>query len=369
MKRFITMLVTAIAVMFGGTAFVAPSAANADGGTQSGSEITSESSSSSSDSAKVTSSAHAGGTITAKTVAYVKAKGTPKAQQTNCRTINKSASYWTSYINSSGQEVWHWKFYPKGKRFCKIGGVMRDPVCHNKVKIGTPKVKKPQGIIIKGKIKIIASFKFVAEAEAKVTATAKATARSWCKNEWTEAEAYASASTSAFAFARARASAKTKGSAEAKASGAARELSLSASFRAGVEVDAKAKAKATATADAFAKVTCGEGPPPPPATPAPDMLEISTVNDVLVNNSRTITYSGNTAPNHSGSVFCTANTGTITAGKQQNVSGQFNKQITYTAGDEPGYDQVTCTLTQDDGQTDTISTNQFEIRPAPVDPL
>lgn len=375
MKRII-MLITAIAVMFGGLAFMAPVAANADEGTQSGSEITSESSSSASDSAAVTSLAHAGGTITAKTVAYVKAKGTPKAQQTKCRTIKKSASFWTSYINSYGKEVWHWKWYPKGKRFCNVGGVMRDPVCHNKVKIGVPKAKKPRGIIITGQIKVIAAFKFVAEAEAKVTATAKATAKAWCQNEWTYAEAYASANAYSYAYARARAIGTTRAKAKAGATGAATQLSLSASFRGTVEVDAKAKAKATATADAYAKVTCGEGPD---TTPAPDLLEIDTINDVLVNNTRTITIRGTVAPGHTATLFASAlNGGSITAGKTQTVSGSFTAQVTYMAPSEvpganngvaAGHDQVKVTLTQDDGQKDDISTNQFEIRPAPVDPL
>lgn len=154
---------------------------------------------------------------------------------------------------------------------------------------------------------------------------------------------------------------------EAEASGG-RAILISASSNTDLHIRARNMAKV----DLEGKVSafCEAFPPPPPAVvPAPDLVEIDTINDVLVNNSRTITVSGNTAPAHIGTLFCTAETGTISAGKQQSVSGSFSKQITYTAGSEPGTDQVTCTLTQDDGQKDTISTNRFAIRPAPVDPL
>lgn len=108
-------------------------------------------------------------------------------------------------------------------------------------------------------------------------------------------------------------------------------------------------------------------------TPQPVLTEITTVNDVVVNNSRTLDVSGSVAPNHGGTLTCTANNGgTITAGKTQSVSGQFTKQITYTAPSEVpsgGYDSVTCNVMQDDGQHDEITSNQFAIKPAPVDPL
>lgn len=390
MKKLL-MLITAIAVMFGGLAFMAP-AANADGGTESGSEITSESSSSSADSAQVTSSAHAGGTITAKTVAYVKAKGTPKAKQTNCRTIKKAASYWTSYINSSGKEVWHWKWYPKGKRFCKIGGVMRDPVCHNKVKIGVPKAKKPRGIIITGKINVITSFKFVAEAEAKVTATAKATAKAWCQNEWTYAEAYASANAYSYAYARARATGTTKAKAEAAARGAASQLSLSASFKGNVEVDAKAKAKATATADAYAKVTCGEGPPPahdecpnipgdqpegydcnPPEeeAPAPTFAQFREINDVYVSATTDHCVTVDFPDGNSGTVHWTAKYGSFATSTK---AAQDMVQVcsTYKAPSEvpsSGTDTITVTATDSvTGKSVTQTTDPFVIKAMPATP-
>lgn len=116
-----------------------------------------------------------------------------------------------------------------------------------------------------------------------------------------------------------------------------------------------------------------------PPTPAPDLIEIETINDVLVNNTRTITITGTVANGHTATLFSSAkNGGSITAGKTQTVSGSFTVQITYLAPDEvpganngvaAGHDQVAVTLTQDDGQKDMISTNQFEIRPAPVDPM
>jgi len=143
------------------------------------------------------------------------------------------------------------------------------------------------------------------------------------------------------------------------------KLKLKAELNANIDAEANASAEAYATV----KLTCGDTPPPPPVA-KPTLVEIDTINDVLVNNSRTITVRGTVAPSHVATLFCTANTGSITAGKEQTVSeSNFARQITYTAGDEPGYDQVTCYLTQDDGQSAQISTNQFEIRPAPVDPL
>lgn len=229
-----------------------------------GDSITNESSSSATDEAQVTSKAKATGKITGKTVFYIKAKGTPKAKQTNCTRTKKAASYWTSYKDANGKEVWHWKHYPKGKKFCKIGKVMRDPVCHNKVKINVPKAKKPKGRIIKGKIVVKKSMKFVAEATAETTAHATSTAKAWCVGTSSTAEATAKATATASARARAKATATTRGGAEAKAKQAAGKVAASASFKSKVEVDALAKARAEATATAKAKVHCTDAPTPPP---------------------------------------------------------------------------------------------------------
>jgi hypothetical protein len=199
-------------------------------------------------------------------------------------------------------------------------------------------------------------FKGDLEQEATVSAEAEVTATVEASKECPGGKVYGKATASARATASAVVRSKLK---YMVTSVSEKKTELIATLESEVKATAKAKAKASIT------ITCSDAPE---QTPKPKLLEIDTINDVLVNNSRTITVSGHTAPKHTGELLCTANTGSITAGKRQNVSGSFDKQITYTAGDEPGHDKVTCTVTQDDGQTDSISTNQFEVRPAPIDP-
>lgn len=115
-----------------------------------------------------------------------------------------------------------------------------------------------------------------------------------------------------------------------------------------------------------------------PPVVAPNLIETETINDVVVNNTRTITVTGTVASGHSATLFASAkNGGSITANKTQTVSGNFTKTITYMAPSEvpvagngvaAGRDQVEFTLIQDDGQKDTIATNQFVITPRPVTP-
>lgn len=387
MKRYIISIIAAFAVMMGITTFTATAANASDTTTPptSGSTITSESSSSSTDEARVTSAGSIDATANAKTLAYIKASGMAKSDHKYSKpksiTLGKSASYYTSYKNYAGKEVWHWKKYSKGKKFY-LGrdGWYHDPNCYNKIAIKGKK-KPKSAIVVSGSVKIVKSFTYVAKASATVTATAKATAKAWCRNEWTSAEATAEAYSSASAEASASASGYTKVSAEASAKGSAKSLALSASFQSSIKLRVLADAQAKATADASAKVTCASGPTTPPATPKPVLFEISTINDVLINNTRTNSVSGTVAPGYTGNLFCTArNGGTITAGKQQQVSGNFSAQHTYMAPSEvpaansefniaAGRDRVDCTLTQNDGQSVSISTNQFEIRPAPVDPM
>ena len=115
------------------------------------------------------------------------------------------------------------------------------------------------------------------------------------------------------------------------------------------------------------------------SNPAPQILEVDTVNDVLINNSRYIKVVGTVAPGHAATLFATAdNGGSITANKTQTVSGSFTVKVTYRAPSEPplanngiaaGKDRVTFTLTQDDGQQTKLSTNQFGITVMVPDPL
>jgi len=148
-----------------------------------------------------------------------------------------------------------------------------------------------------------------------------------------------------------------------------------------VQADAQAMASATASVQGSVQLSVSQTMTLKcETTPPPVYTEIDTINDVLVNNTRTITPKGSVAPGHTAQQVCTAlNGGSITVGKTQTVSGNFSAPITYKAPSEPptansqygiaaGYDRVKCTLTQDDGQTASVSTNDFKIKVLPPDP-
>lgn len=187
------------------------------------------------------------------------------------------------------------------------------------------------------------------EAEANVTATVQAS------KDCPGGKVYASASADASASATAKVQTKLKYMVSATN---AKKAELIASVKSKVKASAEAKAEAKIT------ITCGKAP-----VAKPQLLEIDTINDVLVNNTRMITPKGTVASGHTATLFCSAGVGSITSGKSQTVSGSFNAPITYKAPDEPGTDKVTCTLTQDDGQKDSISTNEFKIKVIPPDPM
>ena len=230
--------------------------------------VEAESHSSSSSSSKVV--AVNGVKLTSKVtvLANIKANGTPKSQQTNCFRIKKAMSLWTSY-NAEGTTGWHWKTYPKGYRFCKINGKVRDPKCHNQVKIGVPKSHPPKNAI-KGKVKFVKVLKWeakaVATADEKVTSAAKA----WCNTSSAHADAAAKASATALAVGRAslkgRVVVKLLARVRAAAAG---DLSAQLGGRSVVQVraDVRASAFAKATTDAWAKVSCSDTPPPTDACP------------------------------------------------------------------------------------------------------
>ncbi len=153
-------------------------------------------------------------------------------------------------------------------------------------------------------------------------------------------------------------------------------------------IDATAALAATLQSqiDQRLTVNCG-GSTPPSVTPAPSLQEISLINMVLVGNKITLTVSGTLVKGHTAELFCTAlNGGTIIEGKRQTIDASpFIKSITYVApGEVPdvlkdkednvivpaGHDRVKCTVTQDDGQIDSIMTEvgpgKFEIiKPIP----
>lgn len=117
-----------------------------------------------------------------------------------------------------------------------------------------------------------------------------------------------------------------------------------------------------------------------PENPAP-RAEGPTVNDVLVNNTKTMTFTGKLAPGTTGIASASAGTGTIVGERRKSLavdeSGYFSVTFTYRAGDEPGRDTVTMVVDQSDGQSVTATTMgrdaagnpvpHFEVRAAPVD--
>lgn len=306
-------------------------------------------------------------------VARVQAKGATKAQKKGEHLrLKKSKTLWTSYINTSSQEVWHRKFYKKNYLFIKgVDGYFHDPHCWNKVAV---KGKKP-GVKITGKVKIVKRFKFQVSATATVSDHVTARAVAWANATGCHAEASAKAeasfNASASASVKGRVLIQVKAQAKATSEG---DLSVKLGAKSLVDIHSDVAAQATgkATADAVAKAKCEATPPPPPVTPAPLFIETSKVNDVLVNNTRTISVTGTVAPGHMATLIASAkNGGTVTVGKTQSVQGNFTVSVTYLAPSEvPGatgsipasHDRVDFTLVQDDGQKAEAQTDPFLIK-------
>ena len=256
-------------------------------------------------------------------LANIKANGTPKAQQTNCFRIQRDMSIWTSY-NANGTTGWHWKTYPKGYRFCKIGGKVRDPLCHNMVKIGVPKSRAPKNAI-KGKVKLVKvlvyKVKAVAKADEKVTSRAKA----WCNTN--SSSAYGEGKGSAFALATGRASLKGRNKTKliAKVEAAAQgDLAAQLSGQSITQIKATVRASAfvKATSQASAKAVCTDNPPPP-SYDQPD-VNVTPVACVNPGQTRDVTVTVSN-PNDS------ADTARLTyRGQTTEKSVAANGQVTFT---------------------------------------
>jgi hypothetical protein len=264
MKKALLGVVMAIAMTFSGFAFATPAAHASE--PSSGSEIVNSFSSASS-TTHTAASAVNGVSISSsvKVVSYIQAHGATKAQMHGKKIrLKKAMTLWTSYFNVAGQQVWHWKTYPKGKVFVKSSdGWFHDPVCWNKVKIKTKKVV-PQRFKLRGKIKVVKSFTFTATATSTVTGDASAKAHAWCKTSTSAAEAFGTGTGHYFASATATGSGRTWAIAKARASSsAAGKLWLKAKSKTNVQLTVKTQAEGTATADATAKAVCSEIPPPP----------------------------------------------------------------------------------------------------------
>ncbi len=335
-------------------------------------------------------------------LANIKANGTPQNQQTDCYTLPRAMSLWTSY-NAEGTTGWHWKSYPKGYKFCMINGKVRDPKCHNQVKIGVPKSNPPKNAI-KGKVKFVKRLKFQMSSVSSVSEEVSAKAKSWCNTANTHA--YGEGNGHAVFSATGRATLRGSVKVELEAAvNAASQGDLLANLAAQGIVDIKAKAKSAAFGqahvEASSKAVCQETvqptptptttptPTPPPCTqqcepamPAP-RAEGPTVNDVLVNNERNMTFTGKLAKGTTGKASASAGTGTIVSSSMVNLTtdadGYFTVTFRYRAGDEPGRDTVTLVVDQSDGQSVTTTTMgrdaagnlvpHFEVRAAPIDPM
>lgn len=194
-------------------------------------------------------------------LARIRANGTPKAQQTDCYRIPRAMSLWTSY-NAEGTTGWYWKSYPKGYRFCRINSVVRDPICHNQVKIGVPKSRPPKNAIF-GKVKFVKRLHWEAKAVAKVDEKSAAVAKAWCTSSSAYAYGEGRGSSSAYAIARARMKGyvltKLLAEVEARAQG---DLVAQLDGRSVTQVrgDVRAAAFAKATSEASAKAVCNEVP-------------------------------------------------------------------------------------------------------------
>jgi hypothetical protein len=270
--------------------------------------------------------------------------------------VLKSGKFVNSGRHRNGK-IYYFTDYAKYTKFIKKGSSWRKATCGNYVRFKTyPSLKVTSIVMVKSLAEISVTVKVTAKASVTATATA------WCKSNSSSANATASASASAEASAEATASAKSELEAKMKATGSINVTEL----RNKVSADVKAEAAAKATAKAEAQAVCTDTPP---ATPAPQILEVSTVNDVVVNNERALTVTGTVASGHTATLFASAkNGGTITANKSQTVSGNFTVDVTYKASTEAGTDQVEFTLTQDDGQKATKSTNVFNITARPTTP-
>jgi hypothetical protein len=194
-------------------------------------------------------------------LANIRANGTPKSQQTDCYRITRPMSLWTSY-NAEGSTGWHWKSYPKGYRFCRINGAVRDPNCHNMVKIGVPKSRPPKNAIY-GKVKIVKRLKWEAEAVAKADEKTKVIAKAWCNSSGSYG--YGEGSGSAAAYAVARASMKGFVLSKLLVEVAARaqgdlEAQLGGKSVIQVKGEVRTSAFASATSEAHAKAVCKETP-------------------------------------------------------------------------------------------------------------
>lgn len=190
-------------------------------------------------------------------LARIKANGTPKAQQDNCFLLSRAMSLWTSY-NAEGTTGWHWKSYPKGYRFCRVNGVVRDPICHNQVKIGVPKANPPKNAI-SGKVKFVKKLRFKVKAVAKTDEHTEVVAKAWCTGQGSYGYGEGGGDADAYAVGRATLTGSVLVKLLARAESAAADdmaLQLGGRSKVQIEGDVRAAAFARAFSKAYALAKC-----------------------------------------------------------------------------------------------------------------
>lgn len=270
-------------------------------------------------------------------VSYIQEKGATKAQMHGKKfRLKHSERKWTSYFDTNGHEVWHWKWYPKGYLFVKgRDGYWHDPHCWNKV-VGIPNGKKHIGRKVYGKIKIVQKFVFSASSVSSVSDSVTAKAMAWANTDTCHAEASATGSANFAASASASFSGYVKVDVLATVR-AQSQHNLSVKLKGASLVDIHGttvtSARGNATADASAHAACS-GPNVGP----PSIQTVETVNDVLLNNTRTIRVTGIVPAGRFATLNANAcNGGSIVADNNQVVSGTFDVTVTYQAPSEvPG---------------------------------
>lgn len=299
---------------------------------------------------------------------YIQANGGTKAQLKKAKTykLKKSKKIWTSYYNTSGQEVWHKKSYKKGYKFYYSSKDKRwhDKPCWNKVALKVKKKgSKKTGTKVYGSIKVVKTHSFKVWSTSKSTSKAVVSVTVSCKTEYTSASATATAT----AYATSSATAYAYGSTVASASASARGSSVKLAAKVYSAIKAKATATATsdATAEASAKVDCKEKPTPtpPPAVNQPPSGSIKAPQHLYVGGTYCAKFYGSDpedkgnvtmTPSISGPASFTPETGNC-AYRDDTENAQRVITQPFRAGDTPGTVKVTLKVTDKEGKSVTVT--------------
>lgn len=345
-------------------------------------------------SASAIASASASSKATASASSYTYVAAQIKSKKKTTSTCKRTTGYNSVY--SGGKIHWYYDGTPSyicklkkpvkvGKytvKWIKKGGGTTGRNCGNYFR--PKKGPKTKAAILDVKSKTTATIKTSATAKASVKASVRVELTAWYNGKkYTEVKVVDTAKATASAKASATAKIKVDKKTTLKTSGAAiKKAKLEAETKAKAAAEAKAKAavkvRAEAEVDMIIEIPI-EGPETPKPEPTPVLVGTETINDVLVNNERTIEVTGVVPTGLKGTLFATANNGgTVIERASQEVSGVFTTTIRYKAPSEvpaangdiaAGRDRVSFTLTLSNGKSVSISTNQFVIMPRPVTPL